>query len=103
MGETIGHGLCPMAILDILLLMVLDTFKMENQIGIVTGVGQGLGRIFCHAFAEASAAVVVAEINAQSGPEAVKEVKDRRRRSLFAQTDVRHKPSVDQMVDRTLG
>lgn len=36
--------------------MVLDRFSLTGQVGIVTGGGQGLGKVFCHAFAEAGAA-----------------------------------------------
>ncbi|MGC9349179.1 MAG: SDR family NAD(P)-dependent oxidoreductase, partial [Anaerolineae bacterium] len=45
--------------------MLLDKFSLSGQVGIVTGGGQGLGKAFCHAFAEAGADIVIAEINAE--------------------------------------
>ena len=37
--------------------MILDKFSLAGQVGIVTGGGQGLGKVFCHAFAEAAPAL----------------------------------------------
>ena len=82
--------------------MVLDRFSLAGQVGIVTGGGQGLGHTFCHAFAEAGADIVVAEINAQTGPATVREIESKGRRALFVQTDVRDRASVQAMVDQTL-
>ena len=82
--------------------MVLDKFSLAGQVGIVTGGGQGLGKVFCHAFAEAGADVVVAEINPQTGPETVAEVQAKGQHALFVQTDVRDKASVQAMVNATL-
>ncbi len=82
--------------------MILDKFSLEGQVGIVTGGGQGLGKTFCHAFAEAGADVVVAEINTETGPETVAEVESLGRRALFVETDVRARDSVQAMVDQTL-
>ena len=47
--------------------MVLEKFSLAGQVGIVTGGGQGLGRVFCHAFAEAGADVIVVELNPETG------------------------------------
>lgn len=82
--------------------MVLDKFSLAGQVGIVTGGGQGLGKVFCHAFAEAGADVVVAEINPETGPGTVEEVEARGRRGLFVPTDVRRRESVEAMVDAAL-
>jgi NAD(P)-dependent dehydrogenase (short-subunit alcohol dehydrogenase family) len=84
------------------MVMVLDRFSLAGQVGIVTGGGQGLGHTFCHAFAEAGADIVVAEINAQTGPATVREIESKGRRALFVQTDVRDRASVQAMVDQTL-
>jgi NAD(P)-dependent dehydrogenase (short-subunit alcohol dehydrogenase family) len=82
--------------------MVLDKFSLAGQVGIVTGGGQGLGKVFCHAFAEAGADVVVAEINPQTGPVTVGEIEAQGRRALFVHTDVRDRASVQAMVDQAL-
>jgi len=82
--------------------MLLDKFSLDGQVGIVTGGGQGLGKVFCRAFAEVGADVVVAELNAETGPATVLEIESMGRRSLFVQTDVRDRASVQQMVDKAL-
>jgi NAD(P)-dependent dehydrogenase (short-subunit alcohol dehydrogenase family) len=82
--------------------MVLDKFSLEGQVGIVTGGGQGLGKTFCHAFADAGADIVVAEINDETGPATVAELKAKGREALFFRTDVRDEASVAQMVETTL-
>ena len=82
--------------------MVLDKFLLTDQVGIVTGGGQGLGKVFCRAFAEAGADIVVAEINTQTGPKTAEEVNALGRKSLFVHTDVRDPESVTDMVTETL-
>jgi NAD(P)-dependent dehydrogenase (short-subunit alcohol dehydrogenase family) len=82
--------------------MVLDKFSLAGQVGIVTGGGQGLGKVFCHAFADVGADVVVAEINPETGPVTAEEIRAKGRRASFVQTDVRERESVQAMVDQTL-
>ena len=82
--------------------MVLDSFSLADQVGIVTGGGQGLGRLFCHAFAEAGADIVVAEINQETGPVTAEQVRARGRRALFVETDVCKPASIQAMLDRAL-
>lgn len=82
--------------------MVLDKFSLAGDVGIVTGGGQGLGRVFCHAFADVGADVVIAEVNPETGPATADEIRAKGRRALFVQTDVRERDSVEAMVDQTL-
>lgn len=82
--------------------MLMEKFSLEGQVGIVTGGGQGLGKVFCRAFAEAGADVVVAELNPQTGPATAQEIEAMGRRSLFVETDVRRRESVQAMVDQAL-
>ena len=82
--------------------MVLDKFSLERQVGIVTGGGQGLGKVFCNAFAEAGADIIVAELNAESGSAIAAEIEETGHRALFVQTDVRDRQSVQTMVDKAI-
>ena len=80
----------------------MQKFSLAGKVGIVTGAGQGLGRVYCQAFAEAGADLVVAEIVPETGARTADEVRAAGRRSLFVETDVRRKSSVDAMVGRAL-
>jgi NAD(P)-dependent dehydrogenase (short-subunit alcohol dehydrogenase family) len=82
--------------------MILDLFSLAGQVGIVTGGGQGLGKVFCHAFAEAGADIVVAEANPVTGQTTADEIKALGRRAIAVQTDVRNPASVNAMVSRAI-
>jgi NAD(P)-dependent dehydrogenase (short-subunit alcohol dehydrogenase family) len=82
--------------------MILDKFSLAGQTGIVTGGGQGLGQVFCHAFAEAGADIVVAEAKSDTGMKVVEEIKAKGRRGLYVQTDVRDPASVQAMAAKTV-
>jgi NAD(P)-dependent dehydrogenase (short-subunit alcohol dehydrogenase family) len=83
--------------------VILDKFSLAGQVGIVTGGGQGLGKVFCQAFAEAGADIVVAESNPDTGPVTVAEVQALGRKALYVQTDVRDPASVNSMMERAIG
>ncbi len=82
--------------------MIMDKFSLEGQVAIVTGGGQGLGKVFCLAFAQAGADIVVAEINPETGPQTAREVQALGRRALCVRTDVTERAQVQAMVDRTV-
>ncbi len=82
--------------------MVLDKFSLEGQVGIVTGGGQGLGKAFCLAFAEAGADIVIADINQETGTDTVKEIQAKGRQALFVKTDVRQHESIQTLVEKTV-
>jgi len=78
--------------------VVLDRFSLQGQVGVVTGGGQGLGKVFCQAFAEAGADIVVAEVNRETGLATASELREIGRRALFVETDVRSPASIRTMV-----
>jgi NAD(P)-dependent dehydrogenase (short-subunit alcohol dehydrogenase family) len=82
--------------------MMLEKFSLQGQVGIVTGGGQGLGRMFCRAFAEAGADIVVAEINPETGPATASEIREMGHRALFVETDVRTPAGARSMVESAL-
>jgi NAD(P)-dependent dehydrogenase (short-subunit alcohol dehydrogenase family) len=82
--------------------MILDKFRLDGNVAIVTGGGQGLGKVFCRAYAEAGADIVVAEINEETGPQTVAEIEELGRKALYVKTDVTSRESVGQMVATAL-
>jgi len=82
--------------------MILDKFSLAGQVGIVTGAGQGLGKTFALAFADAGADVVVAELKPETGEQTAGAVRAIGRRSIAVQTDVRRRDSIAAMVKRTI-
>jgi NAD(P)-dependent dehydrogenase (short-subunit alcohol dehydrogenase family) len=81
---------------------LLDKFSLKGQVGVVTGGGQGLGKVFSMAFAEAGANVVVAELNPDTGPETAKEIETKGGEALFIETDVKNRISVEAMIEKTV-
>ncbi len=81
---------------------LLDKFSLKGQIGVVTGGGQGLGKVFSLAFAEMGAKVVVAELNPDTGPETTKEIETNGGEALFVETDVKNRLSIEAMVEKTV-
>ena len=82
--------------------MIAEKFSLEGQVGIVTGGGQGLGKVFCLAYADAGADVVVAEIDPDTGEQTAEEVRAMGRRALAVETDVRQPESIRNMLQAAL-
>jgi NAD(P)-dependent dehydrogenase (short-subunit alcohol dehydrogenase family) len=82
--------------------MILDRFSLHDHVGIVTGGGQGLGKAFCLAYADAGAHIAVAELNPDTGRETAAEIEALGRRALFVETDVRDRRSVGDTVAHVL-
>jgi len=80
---------------------VLDLFKLDGRVALVTGAGQGIGREFALALAEAGADVAVVDINERTGQHVADEVASLGRRSLFLRTDVTDLGQVNATVAAT--
>jgi NAD(P)-dependent dehydrogenase (short-subunit alcohol dehydrogenase family) len=81
---------------------VLDLFKLDGKVGLVTGAGQGIGRVFALALAEAGADVAVADINEGTGRRVADEVAALGRRSMFVRADVTRAGEVEAFVAATV-
>ena len=75
---------------------------LEGRVAIVTGGGHGIGAAYCRAYADAGAAVVVADIDAPAGERVAADLRAGRRRALAVPTDVADERSTREMAARTL-
>jgi 3-oxoacyl-[acyl-carrier protein] reductase len=75
---------------------------LAGRVVIVTGAGQGIGRVYAQRFAEAGAIPVIAEINAENGRRVCDEIRAHGFNAHFFATDVSDRASVDAMVRQTL-
>lgn len=76
--------------------------RLKDRVAIVTGGGQGLGRVVSLKLAEEEANVVVCDINEESMEETAKSIKRIGRESLCVKADVSNEEEVFDMVRKTL-
>jgi glucose 1-dehydrogenase len=76
--------------------------RFADQVVIVTGGAQGIGRACVEAFAGEGAAVVIADIEAEGGQKAAEAISARGGRARFIQTDVGDAGQARRLVEQTL-
>src|SRR5271169_4909278 len=77
--------------------------KLTNQVALVTGAGQGIGKASALALAEAGAHVVAADIDQQKAEATADAIMSRQHRALAVQADVGNLQDIDRMVRQALG
>ncbi len=80
--------------------MILDRFKLENKVAIVTGAARGLGQGMAIGLAEAGADVVLVDILDMS--DSHKQIKKLGRRCEMVSADLSKKASVDLIINKAL-
>jgi NAD(P)-dependent dehydrogenase (short-subunit alcohol dehydrogenase family) len=81
---------------------VLDLFRLDGKVAIVTGASSGLGVAFAKALAEAGADVALGARRAGHLDETRRMVEDLGRRAIAVQTDVARPEDCNQLVSRTV-
>lgn len=82
--------------------VILDDFRLTDQVAVVTGAGAGIGRAIAVAFAEAGADVVVAARTASDLEETVRLVEATGRSGLAVVTDVMVEADLERLVASTV-
>ncbi len=77
---------------------VLSRFRLENRVAMVTGSGDGIGRIAALALSEAGAHVCVSDLNAASAEKVASEIKEADGSADSWQLDV----SKNQEIEKTI-
>jgi NAD(P)-dependent dehydrogenase (short-subunit alcohol dehydrogenase family) len=81
---------------------ILERFRLDGKVALVTGGGQGIGRAFCHALADAGARVAVVDMAREAAEAVAGELAARKAESLAVVVDVTDPDHRRQMVETVL-
>lgn len=73
--------------------------RLRDKVAIVTGAGQGIGEAIARRFAAEGAAVVINDMNPETGARAVQAIVDKGGRAVFAAGDVTRLDANQSMVE----
>jgi 7-alpha-hydroxysteroid dehydrogenase len=82
--------------------VILDRFRLDGRVAIVTGAGKGIGRGIATGFAEAGADVACAARTADDLDDVAADIAALGRRALAVPTDVMQTGDLDHLVDATV-
>jgi NAD(P)-dependent dehydrogenase (short-subunit alcohol dehydrogenase family) len=79
---------------------ILDRFRLDGRVSLVTGAGQGIGRAYAHALGEAGAKVAVVDLRLDLAEEVAQELSRKQIDAIAIETDVTKPEQVQAMVHK---
>jgi len=77
---------------------ILERMRLDGRSAVVTGAGQGIGRAFAHALAEAGARVAVVDLDAKKTEAVAGELREKGAKSMAIAADVTRPGEIDRYV-----
>lgn len=81
--------------------MILNEFKLDGKVAVITGAGRGLGRSIALALAEAGADVALASRTENELADTAREIEKICRRALVIPTDITRADHVQKLIEET--
>jgi len=81
---------------------ILNKFRLDGQVAVITGAGKGIGAGIARAFAEAGADVVIGARTEADLQRVAQDVRALGRRALVVPTNVLEFPQLQQLADRAM-
>ncbi|MCP4165726.1 MAG: glucose 1-dehydrogenase [Chloroflexi bacterium] len=81
---------------------IVERFRLDDRVALVTGGGRGIGRGYAHALGEAGAGVAIVDIDIDAAEEVAAELDQKGIESLAIRADVTQADQVQAMVDAVL-
>src|SRR5512138_86294 len=81
---------------------ILERFRLDGRVALVTGGAQGIGRAYAHALGEAGAAVAVVDMSAEGAETVAAELEKKGIEALPVVADVTQADQVQAMVDAVM-
>ncbi len=78
---------------------LLDSFRLDGKVAVVTGGNQGLGEAFAHALAEVGAEVAVAARSRERSEQVAISIRDKGGRAIAVELDVTDPAQAERMLE----